>query len=489
MGRRNTSPTAVQLHSRSTKVCVDGVLRFAPHRTLKLKSGSLALLAERSTGWCLINSYGYSYLCERLRDGWDAAEVDASLAPVINELWTSGLLLRGTSAHPDTQRQKEAYPSSLLLKLTGACNLGCTYCYDYDTKRFRANLTLDRVMDVIRLLLSKREGLSLVFHGGEPLLRFDLVQQIVDSALRLAGDSNRLRFSMQTNGTLFTPQIVRFLEDHRFSVGISLDSNEDTGNSLRVDHRNQGTVRTVTKFLESYSDFVRERCGFLAVVSRTSVRSIPEFALWLQSREIRNLTISFLDLSGRAQDLPAEKVTPSEAVGLYSTFIGMIRRGEIGPLALRSLISRIENLFTFQPRDFCHRGPCAASDEFLVVDAEGVMRSCDCIYHPYFVLGPESQKLVNISGDLSRDAIIDRHDWLRQHGPDCRTCALFGLCGGTCVAKALANHGTPNSVDPNECEIARYVYPELLEEFDQPGPKPLLNYYHRHRLSSLPALA
>lgn len=466
-------------------------LSLAPHRTLVLKSGSLAVLAERSTGWCIVNHAGYASLTAHLQTPRPFDNFDPAVHPLLDQLWKAGLLYVDSAPHPDYVPTLGAYPSSLLLKLTGACNLKCAYCYDYERERFEARADFDRICGAISLLLAKRQDLGLVFHGGEPLLQFDLIQAIVKFALMVAGDRNRLRFSIQTNGTLFTTDIVRFLEEQRFSVGISLDGITDESNGLRLYHHGGGSLQKITTLLQRYAEFVREHCGFLAVVSRTSAPHLPAFALWLQEQRIRDLTVSFLDLTGRGTNLAGEKLTPPEVVAVYACFIDMIRRGEINRLSMNSLISRIDNLFTAAPRNFCHKGPCAAADDFLVLDAQGAFRTCDCIYDDFFLLGDKTESLVNILQHPARDAIRERHAWLRETGPDCRTCSLFGVCGGTCVAKAIANHATPLSVDPAECALSRYLYPELLNEFDaaECNPQtaaPLLAWYQRHRMASTP---
>ncbi len=203
-----------------------------------------------------------------------------------------------------------------------------------------------------------------------------------------------------------------------------------------------------------------------------------------QEEGVGSLSLSFLDLTGRGKAMLHERLSPEEAVEVYRTFIGLIRAGDIEALALRSLTSRIGNLFTFQPRDLCHKGPCGASNEFVVLDAEGATRTCDCIYDPFFELGERTGPIPPNASSRPRLQIIERHDWLRTDGPVCATCPLFGLCGGTCVAKAIASNGRSDSVDPIECAVVRYIYPVLLRELASADQQPLINYYYRHLASA-----
>lgn len=441
----------------------------------------MAVLADRSTGWCVLTHAEYDALALHLADGTRTLQTTEN-PHAVHALWEAGLLLADGRPHPDTKRVRQPWPDALLLKLTGACNFDCTYCYDYEPKRFKARLAQERIEELVSFLLARQEGLALIFHGGEPLLRFESIERTVEFALREAGDSKRISFSVQTNGSLLTDEMVDFLVRHDFSIGISLDGVTEKTNRLREVRRGRTALGVVHDLLERHPDLLRTRCGFLAVVSRTSAPGITDLALWLQDQGIQGLAISFLDLTGRGADLHEERLEPEEAVDVYRRMIDLVRDGSLEELCFKSLTGRIQNMFTFQPRDLCHKGPCGAGNEFMVVDAYGTLRSCDCIYHPFFELKATGGGVVPHNHvEPARLAVVDRHTALRDGSSECGTCSLFGLCGGTCVAKAIAHHGTPQSVDPIECAISKYLYPELLQEFADGGEMPLFAYYQRHR--------
>lgn len=456
-------------------------LTLASHRLFPLRNGDVAVLSDESTGWCVVRRDEYDTLVDYFRDGPPAGTVPADVNRTVDALWEAGLLLRSNRRHPATLVPRPEWPNSILLKLTGACNFECTYCYDYDPRRFRARVSAQRLRDVLGSVLAHQQNVAVVFHGGEPLLRFDLLKELVAFAEDAAGGRGRVGFSMQTNASRINDEVVEFLEEHDFSIGISLDGATEESNALRPVRSGRSALQCAEDLYARYPGFVRERCGFLAVASQVSIREIPEFALWLQERGVAGLSISFLDATGRGQDLGDTLVTAGEAVALYERLMDMIRTGAIRELGLRNLIGRIHNLFTFASRDICHRGgPCGAAADFLVVDAEGVLRSCDCIYDPYFVIG-DARSAVPGSDHPQRRAVVDRYDWLRVSGPTCSTCALFGLCGGTCVAKAIARNGSAETVDPIECALSQLLYPVLLQEFANGGTMPLFEYYYRHR--------
>lgn len=455
-------------------------LALAPHRLLPLGEGRLGVLAERGTGWCVLPQEGYPDLVQFFEALPAAGAVPEEWEESLSKLWDVGLLLSEGKANPATGPARPSYPTSLVIKLTGACNFDCTYCYDYDRHRFRARQSFARVCETLDRLLPHVPDLDVTFHGGEPLLELPLIERIVAYTREREGESPRVHFSIQTNGSLLDDHTVEFLETHDFGVGISIDGIGDETNRLRpVRGRQPSAWAHVERLFARYPDFVRRRCGFLAVVSRASAESIPDLALWLQDQGVRGFSTSFLDLAGRAAGLGHEKLAPEEAVNLYARLAGLVRDGSIQSLALRNLLSQISNLFNRRPRNLCHKGPCGAAGEFLILDAEGAFRTCDCIYDPYFELGSDLAAVENDQDHPARRAIEERHDWLRRSGADCRTCPLFGLCGGTCVAKVIASHGNALAVDPIECAINRWLYPLVLKE-RAAGGGPLLAYAARH---------
>jgi uncharacterized protein len=461
------------------RASVSARLTLASHRLLDLPSGDVAMLADRSTGWAILPGPAYRAIAHFTTTGVRSlAGADQQSCEIFDKLWDAGLLLADGKGNPATTTSPPQWPDALLLKLTGSCNIECTYCYDYDTSRFRARLGLERICDTLSDLAQHVPRLSIVFHGGEPLLCFDLMCGVVAYAERLRDSGLEVAFSIQTNATLFTDDSIRFLEEHDFSVGISLDGADDAANALRVVRRGPGVLERVRELMREHPSFVRERCGFLAVASRTSTPHLPDLARWLQDFGVGGLSVTFLDLVGRGTQLASERLEPQEAVDVIAGFVSMVRAGDLHELDLKTITSRVNNLFTFTGRDLCHKGPCGASGEFLVLDAEGRYRSCDCIYDPFFELGAD--KLPD-AGHRQRLAVVARTDALRESGDSCASCPLFGLCGGTCVAKALARSGTPISVDPVECALSKYIYPELLREFASGAPMPLFDYYNSHR--------
>lgn len=140
----------------------------------------------------------------------------------------------------------------VVIKLTERCNINCSYCYMFnrgneDYKSRPPYMTVETARSIGSFLaegvrdMSVRR-VSIVFHGGEPMLmkksRFDEICRV----LRLAIPSDvQLSFGMQTNAMLVDEEWITLFERHKVGIGVSLDGPAEYHDVYRVDHSGRGT--------------------------------------------------------------------------------------------------------------------------------------------------------------------------------------------------------------------------------------------------------
>lgn len=116
-------------------------------------------------------------------------------------------------------------PERLVLLITRACQLRCSYCH---MDKFDASLSeADLCRGVDLLLTSRRPALQLQFFGGDPLLRFDLIESAVRRAEAHRGPRT-LRYMLTTNGQALDARKIEFFRRHDFLVEFSFDGDRDT---------------------------------------------------------------------------------------------------------------------------------------------------------------------------------------------------------------------------------------------------------------------
>jgi uncharacterized protein len=159
-----------------------------------------------------------------------------SIVQGLSELQVLGVLLTEGGSQPVQavpflpKLSGKPFPQrSLVLNVANDCNLGCTYCFasqgDYGApKRFMSQETARESVDFLLQNSGDHTTVTLVFFGGEPLMNFRLISDTVAYATR-AGElvGKRVDFSMTTNATYLTPEIIHFLRDHRVGVAVSID--------------------------------------------------------------------------------------------------------------------------------------------------------------------------------------------------------------------------------------------------------------------------
>lgn len=134
----------------------------------------------------------------------------------------------------------------LQLLAAQGCNFGCRYCYAWRNGSNHKNTLMPinvgrAAVDFLIVQSAHRKDLNITFFGGEALMNFALIEDVVSYARSLEGSHNkRFHFDITTNGTLLTPAIAQYLLTEDFRVMISIDGYEEMHNHNRptLDKRN-----------------------------------------------------------------------------------------------------------------------------------------------------------------------------------------------------------------------------------------------------------
>lgn len=195
---------------------------------------------------------------------------------------------------PEDVKIALANVQQLTLEVTDACNLECAYCgygkfyQDYDRRENKfmdpaaAKTLIDYILELADspLNYSHQRAISLGFYGGEPLLNFPLIREMVDYVGQLKPRHNYFTFSMTSNGLLLE-RYMDFLVEYKFNLLISLDGDEHS-NSYRVCKDGSPAyphiMRNAKALREKYPDYFKENVSFNAVFhNRNSVSALHRF--------------------------------------------------------------------------------------------------------------------------------------------------------------------------------------------------------------------
>ncbi len=136
------------------------------------------------------------------------------------------------------------------LVLTSGCNLACKYCFEKSCKPHRTMdiATAKSAVDLLFDYSASESNLSILFFGGEPTLKFDLIKEITEYAEELAVIKKKtIEFDMTSNGILLNEEMIDFFSSHKIKVLLSIDGLKESHNRFRVDKSGNGTFERVIK--------------------------------------------------------------------------------------------------------------------------------------------------------------------------------------------------------------------------------------------------
>lgn len=178
------------------------------------------------------------------------------------------------------------------IEITEKCNLDCYYCcygklYNNIGIRSR-NIDIENCKSILSSLvqllkseynLSAKKSIAISFYGGEPLLNFEGIRQIVTFMKQFVSNSFNIQYYMTTNGILLKD--VTFFVENNFRIAISLDG-DDNNNSFRLYANGKSTFRqtyeNIIRIKDKYPKYYSENINFLSVLhSRNDYLSIYKF--------------------------------------------------------------------------------------------------------------------------------------------------------------------------------------------------------------------
>lgn len=153
--------------------------------------------------------------------------------------------------------------SNLALFVTQSCNLRCVYCYgDGGGYGGSGDMSPEVAMKAIDWLIEqsgKVKSLNIAFFGGEPLMNFPLMKQIVEYASKRGTETDKkFTYSITTNATLLDEEKIAFLKENKVSVLISFDGSEEIQNKQRPfadgSPSYKSTIPKIKKLLENFPE-------------------------------------------------------------------------------------------------------------------------------------------------------------------------------------------------------------------------------------------
>ena len=381
------------------------------------------------------------------------ADVEECYAQV-EALKKEGRLFAPDTYEPMAGRLKEktsGVVKALCLHVAHTCNLNCAYCFASQGKYHgeRAVMSFEvgkQALDFLIAHSGTRRNLEVDFFGGEPLMNFDVVRQLVAYARSIEKEHGKhFRFTLTTNGLLIDDDVIDFANREMSNVVLSLDGRKEVHDRYRVDYAGNGSwERIVPKFQK----LVAARGGKNYYMRGTFTHQNPDFLADIRTM----LDLGFTELSMEpvvcAPGDPAE-LTPSDIE------IVMQQYEELADLMLQR--DREGRPFTFYhymidltggPCIYKRISGCGSGTEYMAVTPWGDLYPC----HQF--VGEERYKLGNLWDGVTNTALREEFRACNAYArPECADCWARLYCSGGCAANAYHATGSIRGVYKPGCEL------------------------------------
>lgn len=342
---------------------------------------------------------------------------------------------------------------AMCLNIAHDCNLRCKYCFAStgDFGKGRKLMTFETGKKAIDFLLEKsldRKNLELDFFGGEPLMNFDVVKQIVEYARsREAEYGKKFRFTITTNGVLLNDDKIDFINREMSNVVLSIDGRKEVNDYMRKRVDGSGCY---DKIMPAFKKLVEKRGDKEYYVRGTFTKNNLDFSndvFDLYNNGFDQISVepvvceASADYAITEKELPAifkeyerlaERILENEKKGRKFNFFHFMLDLDQGPCAIKRL-----------------RG-CGCGNDYVAITPDGDIYPC----HQF--VGIEEFKMGNIDEgtfDTNMKSYFSKtHVYTK---PECKKCWAKFYCSGGCNANNYQYAGDVHNAHKLSCQLQK----------------------------------
>ncbi len=421
---------------------------------LDINSGAVHVFDDAA--YEVVDMYGTEtkeQIIEALRTKFSPQDISDAYDEVSN-LKSQGLLFSEDS-YSDALAKWERKPvvKALCLHICHDCNLRCKYCFA-STGSFGGQRTMmdaetgKRAIDFLIEKSAGRRNLEVDFFGGEPLMNFGVVKEIVEYArIREKEAGKNFRFTLTTNALLLNEDNKAFINENMHNVVLSIDGRSETNDRMRPRMDGSGTYSSI---LPKIMDMAQSRNQDNYYVRGTFTRENLDFSedvLHLADQGFKQVSVepvvaardSGYDI--REQDLDklfseyeklAHEYVKRDREGKGFNFFHFMIDLQQGPCVIKRL------------------GGCGSGHEYLAVTPEGDLYPC----HQF--VGDEKFRMGNLyRGDFDTSFQKDFQKSNVYTKEDCSQCWAKFYCSGGCAANAYQFNNDINIPYKIGCELEK----------------------------------
>lgn len=373
----------------------------------------------------------------------------------IAELFEAGMLYTEDMYEPYIEQfsKRETVVKALCLHIAHDCNLACKYCFaeegEYHGRRAIMSYEVGKkALDFLVQNSGNRINLEVDFFGGEPLMNWQVVKDLVKYGRSLEEPYNKkFRFTLTTNGVLLNDEILEFVNQEMSNIVLSIDGRKEIHDLMRPHRGGQGSYdEVVPKFIKVADSrgqmnyyvrgtFTHNNLDFAADVMHLAdlgFKQISVEPVVADEKEDYAITEADVPIIKDEYDKLAKLIIERKKNGQNFNFFHFMIDMEGGPCVYKRLSG------------------CGSGTEYLAVTPWGDFYPC----HQF--VGMEQFLMGNVDDGIVKPEIMQEFKGCNVYAKDkCKKCFAKFYCSGGCAANAYNFGGSINDAYDIGCELQR----------------------------------
>ena len=423
---------------------------------LDINSGSVHVVDELSYEIIALKQEELSDedIIKRLESNHDKTDIKTALTEC-QELTDAGMLFTEDTYRGaiDVFKERQTVVKALCLHIAHDCNLACKYCFaeegEYHGRKALMSFEVGKkALDFLIASSGNRTNLEVDFFGGEPLMNWQVVKDLVAYGRSQEEKHNKkFRFTLTTNGVLLDDEVMEFANQEMDNVVLSIDGRREINDYMRPFRNGKGSYDLI---VPKFQKFANSRGQERYYVRGTFTRNNLDFA-----KDVLHLAdLGFEQISVEPVVAPEKEGYSIREEDLPKIF------AEYDHLA-KEIINRENakngfNFFHFMidltggPCVYKRLSGCGTGTEYLAVTPWGDLYPC----HQF--VGEEEFLLGNVDEGIVKPRICDEFKGCNVYAKDkCRECFARFYCSGGCAANAYNFTGRIRDVHEISCQLQR----------------------------------
>lgn len=350
-------------------------------------------------------------------------------------------------------KKRKTVVKALCLHIAHDCNLACKYCFaeegEYHGRRALMSLEVGKkALDFLIENSGNRRNLEVDFFGGEPLMNWEVVKELVRYGRSKEEEYNKkFRFTLTTNGVLLNDEVMEFVNREMSNVVLSLDGRKEVNDKMRPFRNGTGSYDLIVPKFQKLAE------------SRNQTNYYVRGTFTHDNLDFSNDVIHFADLGFKQMSIEPVVGDDDEKYAIKQEDLPVIME-EYDKLAKEYIKRQKEgngfNFFHFMID--LEQGPCVAKrlsgcgsgTEYLAVTPWGDLYPC----HQF--VGQEEFLLGNVFEGIKRTEICDEFKMCNVYAKEkCQKCFAKYYCSGGCAANSYKFHGSITDAYDIGCEMQR----------------------------------